>query len=140
MIKQQYLNNFLSMPFILKLMVIVGFLSPLLAVSNVIGGEVVPGQLVKLKYGAAESLTELLWVLILVFPAFLSSYLFMIKYKYSRAIYILSWFISSLSPLVLFSTREHVDVFLQGFYFSVFLGICFFGYLFFSKQAKSYFE
>lgn len=132
------ISNFLNMPFLLKLMFSVGFLSPCLVIFSVLKGDVIPGQSFDLGLGAAANIFELLLVIIFSIPTFFASVLMLKKYRFARHIYVLGWYLSCLSPLFLSVVWNYMDVFITGLSFNLLLGLVMFGYLFFASQVKEY--
>lgn len=133
------LNNFYDMPLLLKIIFIAGLVSPVIAFISVISGSLLVSDAPKYEYGAANSLVELLLVIILHVPSLGVSILMLAKNKLARLLFPLGYFIASISPLFLLAFREDVEV-AETIASSLFVGVLISVYLFISKNICKYFD
>jgi hypothetical protein len=131
-------NPFKDMPKPLIALSILGLLAPILALFSVMTGKIGNQVITGFRYGAADNLFELLFVLIFVFPISISSVCLLRKYEKSVYFYILGWILVSLSPLCLSSIRKNVESYMIDLSFYILIGVAIAAYLLLSKKVKRY--
>jgi len=136
-----YFRNFNDMPVILKLITGFGLLAPALTILTIVtGGLGVVGEQPPQGYGFADNYMELILVLVLTIPIFLSSFFMLRVSSASRYWYAFGWASFFLSPVAFESNRADIQIFLIGAAFNLSLGGVIVGYLFLGRQAVKYFH
>lgn len=133
-------QNFIAIPIILKLLVVVGLMAPILVVGSTLTGTIISDHTLKPIYGAASDIIEISIVALCSIPSFVAAIMMLIKISISRFIYILGWILISLSPLSLSIVREDYRSYLLEAGFYLILGLIIAMYLFKERAVNSYFS
>ena len=134
----QIVNSFLEMPLSLKVMSVAGLFSPLLAFGAVLTGSMIPDGYPISLYGAASGLFELFVVVGLMFPATVSTVLILMRLRISRILFVVSYFIASVSPFSLKLFREEISDPKVYLLVAFFTSLVVFVYMFFSEDVRAY--
>lgn len=134
------MNNFLDMPILLKLVVMVSLAAPVIVIASVLTGSIVPMADHQSPYGNADNLTEVLLVVLSALPISLAAYMMLVKNRGSRFMFVGSWVLICFSPLFLFSVRSQLEVFWLETSFNFVLGGIISIYLFFGSNVRHYFN
>lgn len=125
-------DNFFKMPVFLKLIVLVGLLSPFVMMAS---------TWLEYKHGTLHRLTMINFLVILLCAAiiFTSSLGIWLKKGSARLLYTIGLFLTCLTPLMWASTQDELIMFIPSLAFNLLI-CCTIGiYLFKGREVKSYF-
>ena len=118
------------MPVWMRFLPMLGLLTPLLAISTVMTNEVVKNN---------SNYFVLIITVISTIPTIVASITMLLKFKISRLVYLLGWYLVYFTPLISGTDEIQVGVFLIELSFNLLIGIALAVYLFRNKQVNNYF-
>ena len=130
MVIKNIINNFWNMPVWMRFLPMLGLLTPLLAISTVMTNEVVKNN---------SNYFVLIITVISTIPTIVASITMLLKFKISRLVYLLGWYLVYFTPLISGTDEIQVGVFLIELSFNLLIGIALAVYLFRNKQVNNYF-
>ena len=140
MVKQITDRHVFSMPLPLRIILLAGFLSPVITISSVLTGSVLPPDIPLLEYGAASNLIELTLVTVMSIPASVIAFFIFKKQKVALLLFPFGYIAVCMAPIFLSSFRENVDHVLPSVSSALAIGVLATLYLFLSRGVRRYFE
>lgn len=133
----KFVVRLLEMPLFLRLLVLPGMLAPILIALSVLSGMPEYDKEAGSSFGVAHSFSELVLVVLSGLPISVASFLFFLRVKASRVLFVLGWFLVCLSPLFLSAMRSSTENGIELLANSL-LGIVIAVYLGFSREVSCY--
>lgn len=135
------IENFKKMPYLMKMMVLVGLLAPVLAFLTVKDGAIVQRYIEGALSKQGLDSIDLIFFVLSSIPLFLASFSLLSKKKLSRILFFVGWVFICLSPLALTLIRHALpELFLVELSFNFAIGVAMVAYLYLNADAKAYFQ
>lgn len=132
-------SNFLSMPTILKFIVVLGLVSPVVAYLSVTSGFIYSREVGSGSYGAAKTGLELIFVVAACLPFLYGSLKVVDKIAAGRVLCVFGWIALSYSPLMLEVVRDQAGTFSAEWLFNAVVSVLMIGYFYRSQGVNEYF-
>ena len=135
------IENFKQMPSIMKMMVVVGLLSPLLAYLTVKDANIVQRYIESESYKQSLNSIEIILFFLSSVPLFLASFSILARKALSRIFFFVGWVLICLSPLAFTLIRQALpELFLVDLSFNAAIGLAILAYVYLNKDARAYFQ
>ena len=133
-------KRILSMPFVMRMVCLVMFLSPIIVLVSTLSGTVLCSLVPDLRYGAADDLLELVLVIVVVLPACVGSVLMILKKWFSVHLFALGYVGGTIGPFVLEAAREQFSCVVTSAAGALVVGGGIYAYLLLSANVREYFS